>query len=160
MHPSRSYHPTGWYPARADRTYRAPWRPRRAHGLTGWLVITPTSPERGCWLSPQAGTWVDDPEEARGRLPPGVFDFVWGEEGAAERALTALGEPAACGTSTCGVDFAVVRGGGGGGSGGGGGGGGVGGGGGGLELRVLEVNARTTMTHYARAAKRRFPRAR
>ena len=109
--------------------------------------------------------------------------------------MAALGVPAACGTATCGVDFAVVRGGGGGagggdggsggegdsgggGSGGGGGdagdsggsGGGAGdaggaggdaggGGGGGFELRVLEVNARTTMTHYARAAKRRFPHA-
>ena len=40
-----------------------------------------------------------------------------------------------------------------------GGGAGGAGGGGDFELRVLEVNARTTMTHYARAAKRRFPRA-
>ena len=39
------------------------------------------------------------------------------------------------------------------------GGAGGAGGGGDFELRVLEVNARTTMTHYARAAKRRFPRA-
>ena len=57
--------------------------------LGEWCGISQHIVPGGRW----AGTWVDDAEEARGRLPPGVFDFVWGKEGAAERALTALGVP-------------------------------------------------------------------
>jgi hypothetical protein len=67
-----------------------------------------------------------------------------------ERALEPLDIPRTCGvpSGTCGVDVAVVRrrtkqgdqs--------------------GGFEVVVMELNARTTMSHYAMAAKRRLPRA-
>ena len=90
------------------------------------------------------------------KIPPflAVLQFVFGEL-AIERALEALELPATSGVvgGTCGVDVAVVR--------------RVGGGsptrregdGGRFEVRVMELNARTTMSHYALAAKARLPRA-
>jgi len=64
--------------------------------------------------------------------------------------------PATCGAATCGIDVAIVRSAPGGVGGGGGGEGCDGEGGGVLEVRVMELNARTTMSHYALAAKRRL----
>jgi hypothetical protein len=125
------------------------------------------------------GQWLgDDPVE--GGMDPGVADFVFGERreghgGGVERALAALRVPETCGAATCGVDVAIVReeh------AGGGGGGAGVaevedkedtdasvGGRGAGrsttprrfrYRARVMELNARTTMSHYALAARRRL----
>ena len=50
--------------------------------------------------------------------------------------------PGQCASENCGLDVAIVR------------------GAHGLEFRVLELNARTTMSHFALAAKRRVPSAR
>ncbi len=68
-----------------------------------------------------------------GSAPDGAVDFVM--SGGVEALLAPLQLPATCGAATCGADVAVVR-----------------GEGGGFEARLLEVNARTTMPHYARAA--------
>ena len=85
------------------------------------------------------GHWLGAPAE---HLAPDIVDFVFFQR-QVEQALAALDVPTTCGSATCGMDVAVVgdadR---------------------GLEVRVLELNARTTMSHYALAAKRRMPRAR
>ena len=70
-----------------------------------------------------------------------LFEFVFRRR-AVEAALDPLDVPATCGSRTCGVDCAIVR-----------------APGGALAVRLLEVNARTTMSHYALAARRRVPGA-
>jgi hypothetical protein len=100
-----------------------------------WCGVTQYVAENMRW----SATWVragGDPG-----LPPEVRDFVF-EQRAVERALAALDVPRSCGVATCGVDCAVAR-----------------GAAGGLEVRPLELNARTTMSHYAHAARRRVPGA-
>ena len=96
-----------------------------------WCGVTQYVAENMRW----GATWVragGDPG-----LPPEVRDFVFAQR-AVERALAALDVPRSCGVATCGVDCAVAR-----------------GAAGGLEVRPLELNARTTMSHYAHAARRR-----
>ena len=86
------------------------------------------------------GQWLGPPGE---RLDREVHDFIYTQR-AVETKLRSLNLVATCGVATCGADVAIVRredt--------------------GALDVRVLEVNARTTMSHYALAAKRRVPRAR
>lgn len=87
-----------------------------------------------------SATWVGE-RRAEG-LQSEISQFVFGEH-AVERTLAALDVPATCGSPTCGVDVAIVR-----------------GTSGKLEVRPMEVNARTTMSHYALASERRVPGAR
>jgi hypothetical protein len=84
------------------------------------------------------GQFLGDPRE---RMPPEVFDFIYANENL-ERTVCALNVPGQCASENCGLDVAIVR------------------GAHGLEFRVLELNARTTMSHFALAAKRRVPSAR
>lgn len=113
------------------------------HTLVRWID--------GCWngLSMQQvehmryqGQWLGDPLAI---MSQEVYEFVFVERGV-ERALEPLNIPLSCGVpnggGTCGVDVAVVR-----------------GPTGALHVRVMELNARTTMSHYAIAAKARVPRA-
>ena len=86
-----------------------------------------------------SATWVG--ERRADDLRSEIARFVFAER-TVERALAALDVPATCGSSTCGVDVAIVR-----------------GSDGELEVRPMEVNARTTMTHYALASERRVPGA-
>jgi hypothetical protein len=86
-------------------------------------------------------TLLDEPsvEACGGEL----YEFVYNQRGI-EKTLAALEDvPSTCGAATCGIDIAVVR----------------NASSGRLEAKVLEVNGRTTMTHYALAAKRRVPDA-
>lgn len=86
------------------------------------------------------GQWLGEPSERRD-ISAEVVDFVYAQRGV-ERALAPLRVPETCGVSTCGVDVAIVR-----------------AQHGALEVRILELNARTTLSHYALAAKRRVPHA-
>ena len=102
-----------------------------------WNGISTVQVEHGIWR----GQWLGPELE---RMTPEVYDFVFTQR-AVEKALCALGVPAACGQPTCGMDVAIVR---------------DAAAPGGLTVRFLELNARTTMAHYAMAAKRRIPGAR
>jgi hypothetical protein len=95
------------------------------------------------------GQWLGDP---RDRMPLEVYEWVY-EQRAVERMLERMDLPGTCGATTCGVDVAIVRkkpepepepepcsaadlvdhpe----------------------FEIRIMELNARTTMSHYALAAK-------
>jgi len=85
------------------------------------------------------GQWLGSPAE---RYSSEVVRFVF-EERRIEAALAPLDVPGTCGVPTCGLDVAVVRdhtt--------------------GALQVKILELNARTTFSHYALAAQRRVPRA-
>lgn len=95
------------------------------------------------------GQWLGDPRE---RMSLAVYEWVY-EERAVERMLERMDVPGTCGAATCGVDVAIVpkmqrvrepescsaadpdahsE----------------------FEIRIMELNARTTMSHYAVAAKR------
>lgn len=145
-----------WYNLAAEVT--AEWLDGRFIGVSQCIVRDMRW--EGQWLG-------DDPTE--GGMDAEVADFVFGEDGrvgGVERALEALRVPETCGTATCGVDVAIVReeeeeyeeardgdetgtthadaaiaastaghr----------------------YRARVMELNARTTMSHYAMAVKRRF----
>jgi hypothetical protein len=84
------------------------------------------------------GQFLGDPRE---KLSPEVFDFIYANENL-ERTVCAYDVPHKCSSENCGLDVAIVR------------------GAQGLEFRILELNARTTMSHFALAAKRRVPSAR
>ena len=84
------------------------------------------------------GQWLAPPHE---RLPPEIHTFVFVER-AVEHALCALGVERD--SPTCGVDVAIVR----------------DAASGALAVRLMELNARTTMSHYALAAQQRVPAAR
>ncbi|CAE8624753.1 unnamed protein product [Polarella glacialis] len=102
-----------------------------------WGGVSIVVVEHGIWR----GQWLGDPLE---KMSQEVYDFVFVER-QVELALRALNMPQACGSETCGMDVAIVRlppea-------------------GGGLEVRYLELNARTNMAHYALGAKRWVPSA-
>ena len=99
-----------------------------------WCGVSMPLVESMQWV----GQWLGDPRE---RYDDEMVAFVF-EQRALEKALAALDVPGTCGTTTCGMDVAVVR-----------------NEDGALGVRVLELNARTTMSHYALAAKRRVPNA-
>ena len=84
------------------------------------------------------GQWLAPPRQ---RLSAEMHTFVFVER-AVEHALRALGVERD--SPTCGVDVAVVR----------------DAASGALAVRLMELNARTTMSHYALAAQRRAPAAR
>ena len=125
-----------------------PWMDVLAEVTAEWL--------NGAWMSVSQpivtqmrweGQWLGDPVD--GGMCREAADFVF-KERAVEAALAKLEVPATCGAETCGMDIAIVR---------------ATGGCGKprgqgvlpfLEVRVLELNARTTMSHYAQAAKSRL----
>lgn len=98
-----------------------------------WAGVSVVAVEHGIWR----GQWLGDPLE---KMSQEVYDFVFVER-RVERALRAIDLPAACGIPTCGMDVAIVR----------------RPADGALEVRFLELNARTNMAHYALAAKRWVP---
>lgn len=87
------------------------------------------------------GTRLEEPTATE--VGDELYDFVYHKR-AVEAALRAWDVPGRCGMETCGMDCAVVR---------------STDGSGALEVQALEVNARTTMNHYAQAARRRVPGA-
>ena len=71
-------------------------RVRLGPDFLGCLILTLALTYAGEWcglsqhIVPDrrwAGTWIDQPEEARARLPPGVFDFVWAARALLARAM-------------------------------------------------------------------------
>ena len=99
-----------------------------------WYGVSQPIVENMRWT----GQWLGEPSE---RYDAEIVDFVFGRR-EIETTLAALNVPATCGTGTCGMDVAIVR-----------------GAGGDLQVQVMELNARTTLSHYALAAKLRVPNA-
>lgn len=90
--------------------------------------------EYGMWR----GQWLGDP---RAIMSEEVYDFIYIQR-QVEKTMVALNVPERCGFETCGMDIAIIR-----------------DGEGKLCVRLLELNARVNMAHYALAVKRRVPSA-
>lgn len=99
-----------------------------------WNGVSVVLVEHGMWR----GQWLGDEREV---MSDEVYDFVFTQK-QVEKKLCAMDVPSRCGMPCCGLDLAIVR-----------------TAAGGLEVRLLELNARMNMAHYAMAAKRLVPGA-
>jgi hypothetical protein len=83
------------------------------------------------------GRWQGQNLGAADDLAPDIGEAVFGRRRWLESVMVPKDVPGTCGSATCGVDVGIVTG----------------------ITKVLECNARTTMSHIALAAKRRVPNA-
>ena len=83
------------------------------------------------------GRWQGQNLGAADDLAPDICEAVFGRRRWLESVMVPKDVPGTCGSATCGVDVGIVTG----------------------ITKVLECNARTTMSHIALAAKRRVPNA-
>lgn len=115
-----------------------------------WCGVTQFDAPHMRWGGTHLHAWE------RGKVTDELHQFVCVDK-AVEALIEPLDVPGTCGSSTCGLDCAIVR-------------RSRSGGRSGtagqqplkaqeLEVKILEVNARTTMSHYAHAARRRVPGA-